>query len=398
MMFIVISDIVSLRYRTWFQGLANTTSGIAAMVGPVVGGVLSDKLSWRWCFLVNIPLGAIAFFILAFCVSFPSPRGNVLTKLRRLDWLGMILLTGCVVCFVTPLQLGGTFWEWDEPNSVGMFVGAGVLLMVFVVVEWKVAEEPFVPGDLFVNKGVAAMFAVAGGLGFTYFAVPYYISLFFQMCYGSSAIKAGIQSIPLVLGSTLSSLGGGYYISHSGASLCVLIYFGSILQFTGILLITFLSPHSPLWMQITYLFIAGLGLGFIVCSRLIGVQVIVKTSHVAMVTGLSSFSGYSEGNRDGTIFNNMIESSITSRRSLDRHVMRILRNTSDPREARRMLNYVALRLELPTPHLVDQLVDAFLEAFRWGYRVMLVWPVVTVVLVVVFVRRQRMRGFERLGR
>ncbi|KAJ3113148.1 hypothetical protein HDU96_003743 [Phlyctochytrium bullatum] len=397
MMFILISDIVSLRYRTWYQGLANTTSGIAAMVGPVVGGALSDKVSWRWCFLVNIPIGAVAFIILAFCVTFPRPTtsGPLLAKLRRVDWLGMLLLTGTIVAFVTPLQLGGSVWEWDEPRTIGTFAASAVLLGVFIAVELKVASDPFVQPRLFGSGGVVAMFAVAGCLGFTFFSVPYYISLFFQMCYGSTAIEAGLYSIPLVIGSTLASLIGGYYISRTGHYL-LLMYLGSLWQLVGILLVTFLRPNSHAAEQTAYLFITGVGLGLIVCTRLIAVQVIVRRADAAVATGLSQFFRLLGGTLGiavtGTIFNNALEAGIAERLDLDDYVWEMIDNSTDPGEARRTLNFVSLRTRLPNEGLVGSLVEAFLFAFRIAYRSMLPYPLIIFLLAVLVVRRQKARG------
>ncbi|KAJ3220189.1 hypothetical protein HDU67_005515 [Dinochytrium kinnereticum] len=390
MMFIVISDIVSLRYRSWYQGLANTTSGVAAMVGPVIGGVLSDKVSWRWCFLVNIPIGLTAFIILTFCVRFPSPTGSGWEKIRKLDWLGMFLLTASVTCFVTPLQLGGTFWEWDEPQCISIMVASVILLVAFVVVEVRFAKEPFIPRSLFGNSGVAAMFGVAGFLG-----------LFFQMCYGATAIDAGVHTIPLIIGSTLASLFGGMYISYTGRHV-LLMYIGSIAQLVGIILITILTADSSLYEQVAYLFIAGVGLGFIVCARLIGVQVIVDKAHVAAVTGLSQFFRLLGGTLGiavtGTIFNNALENAISARPDLDRKVWDMISESIDPGESRRTLNFVSLRQSLPTEKLIDSFVAAFLEAFRLAYGSMLPYPFLTFVVVVIFVRRQRARGFEKLAR
>ncbi|KAI8852602.1 major facilitator superfamily domain-containing protein [Chytridium lagenaria] len=274
MIYIVISDMVSLRARANYQGIVNTTAGIASMVGPAIGGLLSDKASWRWCFLVNVPIGVLAIIILFFFMSFPGSKEKTFDKVKRMDWIGMILLTGCTVCVVTPLQLGGTIWEWDEPYTIGTFIAAVVLLVAFVVVEMKVAVDPFMPGKLFANPGVTSMFVIAMFMGFLYFAVPYYISLFFQMCYGASAINAGVKTIPLgtllpspihlanpspVLGVIISSLGGSYYISRTGRHL-LLMYIGSVLQIIGIFLITILNARSSVYEQIAYLFITGFGL------------------------------------------------------------------------------------------------------------------------------------------
>ncbi|KAJ3109592.1 hypothetical protein HDU96_007174 [Phlyctochytrium bullatum] len=401
MIYIVISDLVSLRARANYQGIVNTTAGVASVVGPLIGGILSDKASWRWCFLVNVPIGILAIAIFTCFMSFPPSNTSAMEGLRRLDWLGMFLLTACTVCIVTPLQLGGTVWMWDSPASIGMFCAGAVLLAVFVVVEWKVAKDPFMPGELFSNPGVSSLFVIAMFMGFLYFGVPYYMSqvLFFQMCYGASAIEAGVYSIPLVLGVIISSLSGSYYISISGRHL-LLIYIGGVLETIGITLITFLQDSSVLVEQVVYLFVTGFGLGLVVCTRIIAVQVIVRKHLVAVATGVSQFFRLLGGTLGvavtGTIFNNAISSAASRRYPLDMHIATMLENATDPGAARRTLNFVALRSKLPNDTLVNMLIDSFLEAFRLAYRSMLAYPLITLLLTVLFVRTQRVRGLNRL--
>ncbi|KAJ3103618.1 hypothetical protein HDU97_009957 [Phlyctochytrium planicorne] len=403
MMFVVVSDIVSLKYRPWYQGIANVVSGVASMVGPVVGGVFSDKATWRWCFLVNIPIGIVAFIILTFFISFPAPKGgHILERLKKADWLGMILLTGSIVCLVTPLQLGGTFWEWDDPLTIALLVVSGVLLGGFIAVEIWVVKHPFFPKDLFTNSAAVAMLVVATLLGVTYFTIPYYISFFFQMCYGVPAIQAGINTTPLIFGSVIAALGGGMYISYTGRHI-FLMYMGALWQFVGILLITFLDKNSPVAVQLTHLFITGVGLGLIIASRLIGIQVIVKQSQVGVATGLAQFFRLLGGTLGiaitGTIFNNSIEDSIAERADLDDYVWdHVLTNFTESGDSmRKNLNFVVLRSTLPTEELKNSLVDAFLDAFRLSYRCMLPYPVLTLLLVLIFVRRKRTRVMDKLG-
>ncbi|KAI8850576.1 major facilitator superfamily domain-containing protein [Chytridium lagenaria] len=382
MIYIIISDIVKLEDRAKYQGLLNATSGIAAVIGPLVGGIFSDRLSWRWCFLFNIPISILATLLFISCIRFPPISGNTSDKLRRMDWIGMLLLQVWTVTLVTPLQLGGSVWEWRDSRVIGMFA---VSVMVFGgLVGWEGwgAKEPLMPPELF-NRGwaVPAILLVTVFMGYIQYGTAYYLSLFFQVCNGMSATMAGLNTVPLVCGIVFVSIFGGQLVSRT-KNYMPLFYLGPIFSVTGITLITFLDANTKTALQVLFLLIAGIGTGGVITVRVIAIQSSVSKDLVAVATAVVQFCqlfGAMIGIAvTGTIFNNALLKNVQASPSLQSYLRK---NATLDQEGH--LNLILLRQKLPTQDLIDDLVHAFLDAFHLSYKALIPFPVFMFLLSVV---------------
>ncbi|KAJ3377327.1 hypothetical protein HDU84_008773, partial [Entophlyctis sp. JEL0112] len=191
MSYIIISDIVSGRDRGKYQTIITVTYGGTSVIAPLIGGLFSDHLSWRWCFYINLPLGAVALGCAVVFMRLPLPSGALLDKMYRIDFLGCVLLFCSTACLVAALQLGGTNYPWSSAPVLCLFAGSIVTGAVFGFVEAKVAKEPIIPAAMFLNPSVSAILVVAFCLGAGFFSGLYYISLFFQVVNGDSATEAG---------------------------------------------------------------------------------------------------------------------------------------------------------------------------------------------------------------
>ncbi|KAJ3056698.1 hypothetical protein HK097_005099 [Rhizophlyctis rosea] len=305
---IIISDIVSFEDRGKFQGIIGAVFGLASVAGPLLGGAFTDShLTWRWCFYINLPIGIFTIVVVFFALRFPQPTGSISQKLARVDYLGTIVLIAAVIALLLPLQLGGSDWAWNSPQVVVLFIVAILLLLLFAWIEMKVAVEPVIPPALFENRSVPLICAIAFCLGAGFFSVVYYITFYFQIVYGDSPMKAGLESLPLMFGVVIFSIICGQIISRTGYY-TPLFFTGGALLTTGVALISTLSESSNRGMQIGYLLIAGVGVGNLIQTRVIGAQASVSPKNIATVTStvnfFQTFGGVIGIAIVGTIFNN----------------------------------------------------------------------------------------------
>ena len=213
---IIISDIVSFRDRGKYQGIIGAVFGLSSIIGPLIGGGLTDAVSWRWCFYLNLPFGAITIFVVSYFLKFPAPEGSVYQKLNKIDYLGTLFVTGATTCFLLPLQYGGFQWPWNGPRVIIMFCSSILLTFLFVLTEFYVASNPIIPPKLFENKSVPLLLVISACLGAVFFSITYYVPTYFQLVRDYSATKSGLDSIPLVFGMVALSICTGVFISKTG--------------------------------------------------------------------------------------------------------------------------------------------------------------------------------------
>ncbi|KAJ1557662.1 hypothetical protein HK405_015462, partial [Cladochytrium tenue] len=285
---IIVSDIVSLRYRGQFQGIVGAAMGLAAVLGPIIGGTLSDRGLWRWCFYLNIPIGGVTVLVVSTLLQFPSPPGGLAQKLSRLDLVGAPVCAAAVVCFLTPLQLGGVNWSWSAPQTVALFVASGALFAAFAAVEWRVSAHPMLPRDVFSSWSVTMLLGVCFGVGNVFLAAVYYAGLYFQVEYGSSATTAGIRTIPLIAGIVVFAIASGAINSLTGRYYA-LILFGAVVSGVGLGLVSLLGPSSSTAEQAGYLFVLGAGIGSILQTAILGIQASVALPEIPIASAAAEF-------------------------------------------------------------------------------------------------------------
>ncbi|KAL2915075.1 hypothetical protein HK105_205399 [Polyrhizophydium stewartii] len=137
---IIISDLVPLKDRAKYQGLIAACFGLASVAGPLLGGLFTDKLSWRWNFYINGPLGAVTIVVAMFILKLPHTGGDWRESFARVDFLGTTVLVAGVITFLIPIQGGGTLYEWNSPTVISLFIVGAVLLIAFVLIELRVAK------------------------------------------------------------------------------------------------------------------------------------------------------------------------------------------------------------------------------------------------------------------
>jgi EmrB/QacA subfamily drug resistance transporter len=207
---IIIGDIVPPDQRARRQGSIALVFAVASVLGPVLGGVMTDLLSWHWIFFINLPIGVIAFRALA-----RSLRRPAATQAHRIDYLGSLLLTGSITALLLVLALGGTEWPWGAPQvKVCALLAAG--MGAWLVVHVRRAAEPVLPPDLFGNRvfniaSVVMLLTFMGLMGASVF-----FPLFFQLVMGNTPAQSGLMTVAMMAGMILSSTLNGRVLARSG--------------------------------------------------------------------------------------------------------------------------------------------------------------------------------------
>lgn len=270
---ILMSDIIPLKDRGVWQGLVNIIYACGAGIGAPLGGILSDSIGWRFAFLGQAPICLLAFVAVCFALKLPpGEQKDWRTNLRRVDFSGAIVLVGAIFCFIFGLDRGSNV-SWSIPITYGPLVASIFLSALFVLVEKKVAAEPFAPGHVIFERTLFAcymcnFFAFAG-----YFAILYYLPLFFQAVDGLDTTDAALRLIPSILASVSGSLLGGLIMKWTGRYywLTVIAYVTLMIGTIPILLFAGIVTENTYGMVIG-MAIAGFGNGIGVTSTLIALS------------------------------------------------------------------------------------------------------------------------------
>lgn len=206
----IIGDLFEPRERARYQGLMGAVFGLASVLGPVLGGWLTDVASWRWIFYINLPVGVLALGVLALAMSKPEAGQQ-----HRVDWWGAAALTAGLVPLLLALNWGGSLYEWGSTTIVGLFAAAIIALGVFVYRELH-ASEPILDVRLFKDRGFSASMTVLFLSGVGMFGSIMFLPLFMQIVQGRTASSSGALLMPLMLGMVFASVLTGQLIARTG--------------------------------------------------------------------------------------------------------------------------------------------------------------------------------------
>lgn len=301
----IIGDLYSLSERATVQGYVASVWGISSVIGPTLGGVFSDYLSWRWIFFANIPIAIAASIMLA--------RGfqeEVTRRKHRIDVLGAVLLAVGGSLLVLGLIEGGIAWDWDSPTSIGVLTGAGVLLILFGLVESR-AAEPILPLWVFGRRIFASTSLVSLIVGVLLIGLSSYVPLYAQGVYGTTALVGGFTVAAMTVGWPIAaSLSGRLYLRYGFRSTA---FVGSALILAGSVALLFVDAGDTAIHLAVACFVIGAGLGLTSAPALVGAQHASTWSTRGVVTGTNMFAR-SVGSAVGIAVFGAIANAAVSRR------------------------------------------------------------------------------------
>ncbi|KAJ3333769.1 hypothetical protein HDU76_003938 [Blyttiomyces sp. JEL0837] len=286
---IITSDLVSLRDRGKYQGLLGAAIGLGTVSGPLLGGVFTDHLSWRWGFYVNIPLGLLTLPVVIMYMSIPTPPGSMITKAKRIDWLGSIVIMIATSFLLVGLNWGGSTYGWKSVQVLGMLGGSFLGYILFAVVEVWVAVDPIIPVKLlFTNRNFVSGSLLHMFYGAAFYTAVFYLPLEFQIVHGDSATMAGVRNLPLMVGLVLGSIISGRISTRLGRFVGV-IQVGLALACGTTFLVALWDRNVPLWQEIVEQLIAGYGVGHVMQNIVLAIQASVSTSQMPTATAATNF-------------------------------------------------------------------------------------------------------------
>jgi EmrB/QacA subfamily drug resistance transporter len=278
----IIGDIYTVAERAKVQGYVASVWAIAAVVGPTLGGVFVDFLSWRWIFFVNVPVAAFAALALA-----RRFHEQVERKPHKIDISGTVLLAAGASLAILGLLEGGVLWHWVSWPSFGTLVGGAALLVAFGFVERR-AVEPILPPWVFRSRLLSTTNVASLSIGVILIGLTSYVPLYVQSALHTSALVAGFALAALTVGWPLAASFAGRIYLRIGFRGTALI--GSAILLVGSVLLFLLSPASTVWEVAGTCFVIGLGMGLTASPTLIAAQSSVEWENRGVVTGTNMFA------------------------------------------------------------------------------------------------------------
>lgn len=382
----LIADVIPLRDRGKYQGAIGAVFGVATVVGPLLGGLFTDHLTWRWAFYVNVPIAIVV--VIAAARTIPSVRA---AGRPVIDYLGIALVAVGASALILGTSWGGNEYAWGSPVIIGLFAGGLVALALFCVVELR-AREPMLPMRLFRNPVFAVCSILSFIVGFAMLGAMIYLPTYLQYVDGDSATLSGVRTLPLVVGLLAASVFSGNVVSKTGHYRLFPVA-GSLVMAAGLFLLSRMGPNSGVWRESLFMLVLGIGIGLSMQVLTIAVQNTVDYSDLGTATsGVTFFRtlGSSFGTAVfGTIYANALRPNLTQ------GIERAVRAGGDPATLPGASESPQAVHALPaaqTAPLAQAYADTLHTVFLWTVPVALLGFVVSL-----FLKQVKLRDSARAG-
>jgi len=255
---------VPLRNRPIYHSIFGAVFGVSSIAGPLLGGAFTTNVSWRWCFYINLPIGGIVVLVLLVILKPPPTKNSdsLREQFKKLDPWGTAVFLPGVICLILALEWGGTTYPWSNPRIIALFILGGLLLIIFIVIQFKSGDYATVPIRIISQRSVASGFFYSIVNSGAMFSMVYFLPIWFQAIKGVSAVQSGINTLPFILALVVASIAAGAITQKTGYYVGQLIAC-SVIMSIGAGLITTLKvgTNAPHWIGYQIVFGFGLGLG-----------------------------------------------------------------------------------------------------------------------------------------
>ena len=304
----IVGDVIPPRQRGKYLGYFAGVFALASVAGPLLGGFLTDDVSWRWVFYVNLPIGAVALTAIASRLHLPPVKRSLGFKI---DYIGASLLTACTIPLILATIWGGVSHPWGSSLIISLL--AGSLLMAIALMFWEhnqSTEVAMMPTHLFKNDifSVSSVLSLLSGMAL--FATILFIPEYQQIVRGFSAVKSGLYMLPLMVGMLISMIGSGQLISKLGRYRIFPII-GTIVTGLGVWLYSHVSLTTPQLDLSLWMLIIGLGIGMFMQVMTLAVQNSVNRNELGVATGTVTFFRSIGSSLGGAIFGALLTNRLS---------------------------------------------------------------------------------------
>ncbi|MFI6153163.1 MDR family MFS transporter [Kitasatospora sp. NPDC051170] len=376
----IMGALVPPRERGKYQGLFAAVMALATIGGPLVGGFITDHLSWHWTFYINLPLGVIALAVVIVTLKLPKVRSTA-----RIDYLGALLLTTGIVSLTLITTWGGQQYAWGSKHIIGLAVLALAALITFCYVEQRV-EEPMLPLTLFKNLNFTMVSIIGFIVGFVMFGSTVFLPLYQQIVQGASATNSGLLLMPMMLGMLVISLVVGQTVTKTG-KYRIFPIIGTVVMTAGMFLLSTMGTGTSSFTSACWMVVLGAGMGFLMQITMLLAQNSVELKDMGVASSTATLFRTIGGSFGvalfGALFNNRVADTMKER--LGDQAAGAGAGMKDPSQ----VSPAVLRT-LPAP-----VQDAYHHAVSNGMHTVFLWGAGVAIIglaAAVFIRQVPLRG------